>query len=316
MYITKTNLLRPYTLYNSQKPNTNTVSNNKAYSNKNISFGSDGWRSYVIAGVIAAGAAAGTYYHLRSGSCPTPEVVQEKIYNEKRLLLEKNMSEEEFMEKLKDIMEDDERVNHGLRNHKEVYQLPVFIEKMREVATEMYSNLSAKEKQEISNVRTFIKNAANNPSKDIALDILDGKSCNVMDKDYSKRIQKKALGLVTTLQKIAEIDVNMRKGGTSDEDYYDTMKKITELYFGEEDTPVNMSYSVKGLKQIRDTIANGMTEEELTEFYKEYDEQLKQYIENIDLIYDDQKGRHIGLAVLLFILITYFGGIAIYNIDP
>lgn len=158
-----------------------------------------------------------------------------------------------------------------------------------------------------------IKNAADKPSKDIALDILNGNSNNVMDKDYSKRIQKKALGLVTTLQKIAEIDENMRKGGTSDEDYYDTIKKITELYFGEEDTPVNMSYSVKGLKHIRDTIANGMTDEELTEFYKEYDEQLKQYIENIDIIYDDQKEKHVGLAILVFIFVTYLVGGVLYN---
>ena len=225
------------------------------------------------------------------------------------------MSEEEFMEKLKDIMEDDESVNHGVRKHKDVYQVPVFIEKMRETATEMYNNLSEQEKQEINDVRTFIKNAADNPSKDIALDILDGNSCNVMDKDYSKKIQKKALSLVTTLQKIAEIDMNMRKGGTSDEDYYDSMKKIMELCFGEEDTQVNMSYSVKGLKQIRDTIASGMTEEELTEFSKEYDEQLKQYIENIGSIYDEQKNLHIYYALLLFFAITTLGGPIIYQID-
>ena len=80
LYITKTNLFRPHSLYNSPKTPTNTTSDNKAYSNKNISFGALDWDTacYVIAGVIGAGVAGGTYCALRSGSCPTSEVVQKK----------------------------------------------------------------------------------------------------------------------------------------------------------------------------------------------------------------------------------------------
>lgn len=256
--------------------------NNNAdkYSQNNISFGGGEGeilpQFMVVGGLLGANLAVEyclSDKHLEENKT----IVQEQVYNEKKLLAENTMSEEEFMSILRDVIDTGEEHLDGYEENP-----PLFIKEMRKAAKELYNNLSPSQQQEISDVRTFIKITVDNPDKDLALKILNGEELDANGQKYSKKIQKKALALVTTLEELAEYDINMRTGKGSEKQYYNAVKELVKVYFGDDDPPANMSYSVKGLKNIRDKIANNMTPEEKADFYRKYDAQKKRYLKMIE----------------------------------
>lgn len=301
--------------YKSQQNLDKTSLNNKStsiskYSTNNTPSFKGKFRQILGFGVLLAGVGGCTYSveknYVEKHNNKMQNIVQNQIYNEKNLFVKKTMTEEEFMSRMKDIIETEEDYNDIFNPDKTT---PNYIEILYKSAQEMYKKLSPAQKKELKDVRTYIKNAVENPDKDMSLAILNGEP---LDKNYSKKIQEKALTVVTALEELAESDINIRTGDCSKEEYYNTVKEIVNLYFEGEELPANILYSAKGLKQIRDSIANNMTQKEKDEFNAKYNACKQEYMDAIK----DYKGPFsTPYGVTSLVLYFLFGCFLVFNYD-